>query len=402
VALPPTVVVPVFNGAEPLARCLRSLAKWPGVPVVLADDASTDPAVGAMLTEFGRSRPGTVVLRAAANGGFVANANAGAAAAAAGSDLLFLNADTEVTAGALDALRHALDSHPGAAAACPLSNNATFLSVPRYQQEAALPPGVAAEDMAALLRELDAAPLEAPTMVGFCVLVRRAAWDAHGPFDAAYGRGYGEDDDLAQRFRAAGHAVLAVPRAFVGHAGRASFGIAPHVVEQRRANGALLASRWPRYAEETAAFCRRNPLRPLHERLWDRLLAWPQRRAVHVLHVVPAWSDPWDTEALAIARATRDFANHTLVAPAEDRGAWLDAIDGPVESGIRVVGVPGGPAHIARFAQASPARIAHFHGEAWRDSPLPGELRAAGWRTLVTARASTEAARCVALYRRGA
>ena len=396
----PAVVLPVYDAAQALARCLASLVRWPQVPVILVDDASPDPAIGPMLDAFAASRAGTRVIRRAANGGFAAAANEGASAAPAGSDLLFLNADTEVTAGALDAMCAALAARDDAALACPLSNNATFLSVPRYQQESGLPPGVAAEDMAAILARLAAAPLEIPTAVGFCMLVRRRDWDAVGPFDSAYGRGYGEDDDLAQRLRSAARVLLGVPSAFVAHEGHASFGRSEETLARRRESWGVLQARWPQYAATVAAFARDNPLRPLHEAVWHRLLSWPQERPLHVIHVVPAWEDPWQGEVETMVAITRAVANHTVLVPTDLQGGWLDAIDGPVRPALRLVGIP--ESGMARFASASPARAVHFHGERWRDSAVPAAVRATGRRTLVTARASADVERCLALYGRAA
>ena len=358
-----TIVVPVFNGADAVSRCLASLSAWPDVPVVVVDDASTDPAIRPMLEAFRAGRGAVTLIHAPVNSGFIATANAGAEAAG-DSDLLFLNADTEVTRGALEELAGAMDA-PEAMVACPLSNNATFLSVPRYQQEAPLPDGMGAEDMAAVLAECarGADPVDLPTAVGFCMRVRRDAWRRFGPFDAAYGRGYAEDDDFAQRVRAAGGRIACAPRAFVYHRGHASFGKDDRLAAQRRANGALLASRWPDYLPEMARYCRDNPLRPLHERVWDRVLSWPERRREHILHVVPEWPGREGDAILREARATRATRNHTIVVPTPDRGAWVDAIDGPSEPGIRWVGLVNAAERLERFISASPATDVRYYGE---------------------------------------
>ena len=378
--------MPVYDGAAALSRCLASLAKWPAAPVVVVDDASTDAAIPPMLERFARERPGTRLVRRATNGGFVAAANAGAAAAQPGRDLLFLNADTEVTAGALDEMAAALGAVPGAAVCCPLSNNATFLSVPRYQQDAVLPPGVTPEDMARLLATQPSVAVVRglPTAVGFCMWVRRGQWDRHGPFDAAFGRGYGEDDELAQRIRAQGGEIVAAPRAFVSHVGRASFGAAgAGASPQRRANAALLSGRWPAYRHEMSVFCRANPLRSLHEWLWHRLLSWPHERPLHVLHVVSAWPGPAALAAsiLEAAAASRGFANHTIAVPLPDRGEWLDAIDGPAEPGLRFAGVITNPRSMPGFIARSAARLVHVHGD-WPAIDCSAIARAAGMAVL--------------------
>ncbi len=341
---------------------------------------------------------------AEANRGFVASANRGATAAPESADLLFLNSDTEITGGALDEMRRVLGLRPRAAVCCPLSNNATYLSVPRYQQEGELPEGLDAQAMARYVRAAAGGMevLEVPTPVGFCMLVRRGAWREWGPFDAAFGRGYGEEDDFGQRVQATGGSIVCAPRAFVYHRGKASFGVSSDAAELRRVNGKLLMSRWPDYAPRTKAFCQANPLRPMHERLWHLLLSAPESRDRHVLHLVARWegSGPLRSRTLELARATRGIANHTVLVPMPDRGAWLDAIDHEVERGIRVVGLIRFEERFGRFLDASPATLVHVHGEEnWKAMGIFEAARAAGRATLQTPEAALDIERCAAAYK---
>jgi hypothetical protein len=277
--------------------------------------------------------------------------------------------------------------------------------VPRYQQDNALPPGFDPEAMARHVRDA-AGELEAlriPTPVGFCMLVRRDAWRSFGPFDAAYGMGYGEEDDFGQRVQAVGGMIVCAPRAFVYHRGGASFGVSSEVAERRRENGRLLASRWPEYAPRTRDFCQANPLRPLHERLWHALLSAPQRRERHILHLVQRWESAGRlrTRMLELARATREIANHTLLVPMPDLGAWLDAIDHEVEAGIRVAGLIRFEERFAKFLAASPATLVHAHGEGtWDALGALDAAREAGRAAWVTSEAAPpDAAHCARMYR---
>ena len=379
---PLAVVVPVFNGTGHLRRCLDSLARCAprDAHLVLHDDASTDPAVAPVLSSFKAKVPRAKLIRAEANGGFVRACNAAAAAAPPRADLLFLNADTELSGGAIEEMAAVLEA-TGAAACCPLSSNATILSVPRFQQPNELPSDWSAEDMARYVREAagEMRAVAIPTPVGFCMLVRREAWDAHGPFDVAYGMGYGEEDDFGQKVQAAGGRIVAALRAYVWHKGAASFGESEALRERRAANGRLLLSRWPAYGETVRAFAQGNPMRPLHERLWHALLSAPERRSRHVIHLVPRWElqGPLREGVLGAARAARSEANHTILVPTPDRGAWLDAIDFEVEPGIRVAGLVELNARLERFLAASPATEARVHAAAeWNTAPLLDALRA--------------------------
>jgi GT2 family glycosyltransferase len=360
--------VPVYNGFEALDRCLSALARHRPAEsaLILVDDASTDARVAPRLEEFAKSQPDTQISVSPKNRGYIASANHGASLASADADLVFLNADTEVASGWADEMRVALDSQPDADVCCPLSNNATILSVPQFQQDNSLPFDWGVDQAAAFFRSVagDVRAIPIPTPVGFCMWIRREAWNRWGPFDEAFGRGYGEEDDFGQKVIAAGRFVICAPRAFVYHQGAASFGTGEQLGAERRANNALLLSRWPQYDARTRAWCRVNPLRPLHERIWASLIAPPESRPIHVLHVLRQWQTegPLRENTIAIVEATYGFAIHTVAVPTADRGAWMDAIDFESEQGLRVIGLIDFESAFQRFLLASPAQVVHFHG----------------------------------------
>src|SRR5258706_2549683 len=128
------IVVPVHDSATDVERCLASLARHrpEASTLILVDDASTDAAILPMLRAFESAHPDVRVIAAGENRGFLVTANRGAAAAPAAADILFLNTDTEVTEGWARELGAALEANPAAAVACPLSNNATIPSGPRF------------------------------------------------------------------------------------------------------------------------------------------------------------------------------------------------------------------------------------------------------------------------------
>ncbi|HUB35885.1 MAG TPA: glycosyltransferase, partial [Solirubrobacteraceae bacterium] len=126
------VCIPVYGALELFAECLPSvLAHTPkDVRILIADDASPDPAIG----DFVRSLEGVLehevsYLRQPQNLGFPGNVNA-AFAAAAPADVVVLNSDCVVAAGWLEGLRRAAYSDALVATASALTNHGTILSAP--------------------------------------------------------------------------------------------------------------------------------------------------------------------------------------------------------------------------------------------------------------------------------
>ena len=274
-----TVVVPVYNAAAELAECLASLERTlaPEQPVLLADDASPQPAVAAVCERFCRQHPGAAYLRRPRNLGFVGNVNL-AFGEAGRNDVVLLNSDTITSLGWLQRLREAAAGER-VATATPWSNNAEICSFPQFCVANPVPDDIEAIAAAAATAGPPRYP-DLPTGVGFCMYLRRDALDALGDFDAAtFGRGYGEENDFC--LRAAGHGWRNVlcDTAYVAHSGGASF--APAGLEPGGENLRRLTNRYPGYNALVAGFILADPLRPLRERLSRRLEqtqpAGPQR-----------------------------------------------------------------------------------------------------------------------------
>jgi cellulose synthase/poly-beta-1,6-N-acetylglucosamine synthase-like glycosyltransferase len=106
-----SIVVPAYNHFEHTLTCLRALAASgdaTAFEVIVVDDASSDETAERM-----REIAGVRYLRNATNLGFIGASNAGAAIAR-GDYLVFLNNDTAVQPGWLDALIGTFDAHPRA------------------------------------------------------------------------------------------------------------------------------------------------------------------------------------------------------------------------------------------------------------------------------------------------
>jgi len=262
------VIVPVYKGYEETLRCIHSVLRYPQqtpFELVVIHDDGPEPALAGALRELA-ARGLFTLLENAGNQGFVRSVNRGMRLHPA-RDVLLLNSDAEPFNDWLDRLRAAACAGDRVASVTPLSNNATLCSYPAANRDN---PGKLETDGAtldALAAQVNrGATVAAPTGVGFCMYIRRAALDAVGAFDEqAFGQGYGEENDFCQRAVAAGWQNLIATDTYVWHWGSTSFGGSRHA----RVHAAMqvLSARYPRYHAEVTAFIKRDPLAGARQRL---------------------------------------------------------------------------------------------------------------------------------------
>ncbi len=207
-----SIVIPAFNEWVHTFNCLRSLRETRSTvefEVVVVDDGSTDGTPAGL-----RAIDGVTVLRNDSSRGFLQACNLGLEHCR-GTDVLFLNNDTRVTDGWLDALVEVFDRHRDCGIVGP-----RLLFPNGLLQEAG---GVVWRDGGAAnvgkfddpdkpeyaqLREVD-------YVSGSALLVRREVLGEG--FDERYSPGYWEDVDLCFRARARGFRVLYQPGSEVFH-----------------------------------------------------------------------------------------------------------------------------------------------------------------------------------------
>ncbi len=110
------IVIVSYNARADLERCLASLhdaAPAASHEIVVVDNASTDGSVSAA-----RRWPAVRVIESKTNRGFASANNLGIRTTVS-RNVLLLNSDTIVPAGAIDRLLAALDRHPDAAVVGP-------------------------------------------------------------------------------------------------------------------------------------------------------------------------------------------------------------------------------------------------------------------------------------------
>jgi GT2 family glycosyltransferase/glycosyltransferase involved in cell wall biosynthesis len=209
-----SVVIPVYNHLDHSLTCLRSIAAHPSsiaAEIIVVDDCSSDDTAETL-----PQIEGLRYLRNPENLGFIGACNAGASAAR-GEYLVFLNNDTAVQPGWLDALIETFETEArvglvGAKLIYPdgrlqeaggiVFNDASGWNYGRFGDPAA--------PEFNYLREVDYCS-------GAAIAIRADLFAEFGGFDRHYAPAYYEDTDLAMKVRAQGLRVLYQPKSAVVH-----------------------------------------------------------------------------------------------------------------------------------------------------------------------------------------
>ena len=233
------MIIPNYNTAEHLVRCLDSLRAQRGAPplrVHVVDNASSDDSVERVRQGY----PEVRLYTSAYNGGFAYGVNLALRPLLAGgltdSDyVLLLNSDTELPPEALAGLVSFMESHPEAGAVGPklvMGDGRMDLACRRSFPT----PEVAFYRLCGLSYLFPRSPrfgrynltyldpdqtAEVDALSGAFMLVRASAAARVGPLDEAFFF-YGEDLDWAYRIKALGYKVYYYPGVQVRHWKRAA------------------------------------------------------------------------------------------------------------------------------------------------------------------------------------
>ncbi|TNE65694.1 MAG: glycosyltransferase [Alphaproteobacteria bacterium] len=262
------IIVPVYRGYDETLRCLytvltaRNEAKS---NLVVIDDRSPEPELSERLEELAAQGLFTLLANEE-NLGFVRTVNRGMALHD-DRDVVLLNSDTEVYDFWLDRMLDHAKADPGIATITPLSNNATICSYPitltnnSYDVEQS-----GAELTETAYRVNKGQAVDVPTGVGFCFYIRRASLQQVGDFDeAAFAKGYGEENDFCVRVEQAGWRNILALDVYVRHHGEVSFA---EGASKAQAKGlTALVSKHPGYLASVHNYIKRDPARAARARL---------------------------------------------------------------------------------------------------------------------------------------
>ena len=170
-----------------------------------------------------------------------------------------------MTPGWLDRLVACAESDAGIGIVGPLSNAATWQSIPEIQSGNdwainRLPEGVSVEQMGKLVARYSARAYPAmPFLNGFCLLIRRGVIGQVGYFDEDnFGAGYGEENDYCLRARQAGWSLVLADDVYVYHAGSKSYTDERRKLLVARSDAALARKHGPHAVHEGSEFCRQD------------------------------------------------------------------------------------------------------------------------------------------------
>jgi O-antigen biosynthesis protein len=234
-----SVIVPIFDNFDYTKQCLESIfcgVEKSSFEVIIVDDASTDNSS----EQIRQIKLPVQVVRHEQNRGFAISCNDGAKVAN-GKYLLFLNNDTIVLPGWMDALVTCLQNDPGIGLA---GNRQIFPGTEKIQQA-----GIVCGENKMLYsiynNQLGAdhpavnKPREFQFIAGSCIMLERKYFFSLGGFDELYLNSC-EDVDLCMKVRQSGKKVFYCPQSKIYHF--ESRTVKSH--DKTSANYKLFLSRW--------------------------------------------------------------------------------------------------------------------------------------------------------------
>lgn len=255
------VIVPVYKGYAETSRCLFSVLKAKNTvayELVVINDNSPDEEINRLLCHLSSKKLITLINNKD-NLGFVGSMNKGMSLHK-DRDVIWLNSDTEVFDFWIDRLVKVATVDKTIATVTSLTNNSTISSYPKTLDDNYLPLEISDRELDELCSHFSPETfILAPTGVGCCMYVSRDALDSCGDLDeVSFGKGYGEENDLCQRFEKEGYKNVLSPTVFVRHYGAISFGAKAQKIQSE--NLKRLLKKYPNYSLDVQKWIMSDPL----------------------------------------------------------------------------------------------------------------------------------------------
>ncbi|MBX2837245.1 MAG: glycosyltransferase family 2 protein [Gammaproteobacteria bacterium] len=226
------IVVPIYNALDSVIECIRSVFEKTTIPftLILVDDCSA-PETEKFLCEIDAQYQNVINIRNQKNLGYTKSVNAGLTRTT--SDIVcILNSDCIVTDMWIQKLIDCVRSSDDIGIVGPLSNAASYQSVPRIHTKPGdwsfnpLPCSMPPQELADLISEVSVRSYPSAGVInGFCQLITRAVIDQIGFLDEeSFPRGFGEENDYCARAKKAGFNIVVADDTYVYHTKSQSFG----------------------------------------------------------------------------------------------------------------------------------------------------------------------------------
>lgn len=217
------VIICVHNALEEVKVCLESLIakRTLSFNIIIVDDGS-NKETSRFLRAYAEVYNCKLIRNDYAQGYTIA-ANIGLLASSSKYCVL-LNSDTIVTLRWLEKLIACMESEKAVGIAGPLSNAASWQSVPKLFDQNdwainSLPEKMNLEQMSNVVEnQSDKCYPEVPLLNGFCLMVKREVIDKIGYFDQeTFSEGYGEENDYCIRAKNAGFKLKVADDCYLYH-----------------------------------------------------------------------------------------------------------------------------------------------------------------------------------------
>lgn len=225
------IIICVHNALEDVKKCIYSVQKNTECEyrLIIVDDGSQQETKE-FLISISQKSSNILLIRNEEGHGYTVAVNMGIRNSTA-QYVVLLNSDAEVTSGWLKKLLSAFEEDEKMGVVGPISNIASWQSVPRvmgmdgdwFHNE--LPNGVSLEKFSGLINKYIRHELiDVPLLNGFCMMVKRGVFDKIGVFDEkSFPKGYGEENDFNIRVGKAGFHLAVVSDCYIHHAQSKSY-----------------------------------------------------------------------------------------------------------------------------------------------------------------------------------
>lgn len=267
------ILLPIYNSYDEVKNCIESVIKYTNPDsynLFLLDDNSPDSKIQKLTDFYSKKYAHIFVHKNKKNLGFPGNVNNGFDLSS--NDVVILNSDTLVSSQWLEHLKRVAYSEGEIVAVNPLSNYGIISGLPTLNMEI--------NDLfnyEEIITSFQSAHIygyiEAPTLIGFCMYIKRRALTDVGYFDAeTFKKGYGEETDWCMRAREKGFRLAISKESYVHHIGGTSFGIEKEKL--RESSREILLQRYPYIDSELKTFVKKNELRDIRMYMLKELKAW--------------------------------------------------------------------------------------------------------------------------------